>query len=214
MCQGIMDFADAGQASVIAPFTLAGAMAPVTMPGALVLQHAEALAGITLAQISRPGAPVIYGSFTSNVDYWKEKNTPAIVGSVADANNLGDGIFQFFETCIDTELFDPRLDLAIREWARRSEVIRAALDDADQIRVQAFTDFFKRFDYPMPQAFIRARVIYFAQIGFYALEVDEPIEIRAAYTEAYFECFTGRSLDPEASRGFQQRIMEKYGDRS
>jgi trimethylamine---corrinoid protein Co-methyltransferase len=38
------------------------------MPGALVLQHAEALAGITLAQIVRAGAPVVYGSFTSNVD--------------------------------------------------------------------------------------------------------------------------------------------------
>ncbi len=68
MCQGIIDFARAGQMSVITPFTLAGAMAPVTMPGALVLQHAEALAGITLAQIVRPGAPVMYGSFTSNVD--------------------------------------------------------------------------------------------------------------------------------------------------
>ncbi len=68
MCQGIIDFAQAGQVSVITPFTLAGAMAPVTMPGALVLQHAEALAGIVLSQIVRPGAPVIYGSFTSNVD--------------------------------------------------------------------------------------------------------------------------------------------------
>ena len=68
MCQGIIDFARAGQASVITPFTLAGAMAPVTMPGALVLQHAEALAGIVLSQCVRPGAPVVYGSFTSNVD--------------------------------------------------------------------------------------------------------------------------------------------------
>ena len=68
MCQGIIDFARAGQLSVITPFTLAGAMAPVTMAGALVLQHAEALAGITLAQLVRPGAPVLYGSFTSNVD--------------------------------------------------------------------------------------------------------------------------------------------------
>ncbi len=68
MCQGIIDFAEAGQLSVITPFTLAGAMAPVTMAGALVLQHAEALAGITLAQIVRPGVPVVYGSFTSNVD--------------------------------------------------------------------------------------------------------------------------------------------------
>ncbi|MEO1794816.1 MAG: trimethylamine methyltransferase family protein, partial [Pseudomonadota bacterium] len=45
-----------------------GAMAPVTVAGALTLQHAEALAGITLVQLVRKGAPVIYGSFTSNVD--------------------------------------------------------------------------------------------------------------------------------------------------
>jgi len=68
MCQGIIDFARAGQLSVITPFTLAGAMAPISMTGALVLQHAEALAGITLSQIVSPGSPVMYGSFTSNVD--------------------------------------------------------------------------------------------------------------------------------------------------
>jgi len=68
MCQGIIDFALAGQVAVITPFTLAGAMAPVTMTGALVLQHAEALAGIVLSQSVRAGAPVVYGSFTSNVD--------------------------------------------------------------------------------------------------------------------------------------------------
>ncbi|MGI9436342.1 MAG: trimethylamine methyltransferase family protein [Geminicoccaceae bacterium] len=68
MAQGIIDFARAGQLSVISPFCLAGAMAPVTVAGALVLQHAEALAGITLAQLAHPGAPVSYGGFSSNVD--------------------------------------------------------------------------------------------------------------------------------------------------
>lgn len=68
MAEGIMDFARAGQMSIITPFCLAGAMAPVTVAGALVLQHAEALAGITLAQLARPGAPVSYGGFSSNVD--------------------------------------------------------------------------------------------------------------------------------------------------
>ena len=53
---------------VITPFTLAGAMSPVTLAGALAQQHAEALAGIALAQIVRPGVPVMYGGFTSNVD--------------------------------------------------------------------------------------------------------------------------------------------------
>ena len=68
MCMGLIDFATAGQLSIITPFTLAGAMAPVTLAGALTLQHAEALAGLTLTQAVKPGAPVMYGAFTSNVD--------------------------------------------------------------------------------------------------------------------------------------------------
>ncbi|MBT3143335.1 trimethylamine methyltransferase family protein [Ruegeria litorea] len=68
MAQGIIDFARMGQLSVITPFCLAGAMAPITVSGALTLQHAEALAGIALAQMANPGAPVSYGGFSSNVD--------------------------------------------------------------------------------------------------------------------------------------------------
>jgi len=68
MAQGIIDFARNGQLTIITPFCLAGAMAPITIAGALTLQHAEALAGITLAQLAHPGAPVLYGSFLSNVD--------------------------------------------------------------------------------------------------------------------------------------------------
>jgi trimethylamine--corrinoid protein Co-methyltransferase len=68
MCEGLMEMASAGQAVCITPFTLAGAMGPVTLAGALALQNAEALAGIVLCQLTRPGAPVVYGAFTSNVD--------------------------------------------------------------------------------------------------------------------------------------------------
>jgi len=68
MADGIIDFALAGQVQMITPFALAGAMAPITIAGALTLAHAEMLGGLVLAQITRPGAPVVYGSFTSNVD--------------------------------------------------------------------------------------------------------------------------------------------------
>ncbi len=68
MAQGIIDFALNNQLCIITPFCLLGAMAPITVPGALSLQHAEALAGITLSQICNPGAPVLYGNFASNVD--------------------------------------------------------------------------------------------------------------------------------------------------
>ena len=68
MAQGLIDFARHGQVSIVTPFTLMGAMAPITVAGAITLSHAEALAAITLTQLAKPGAPVCYGTFTSNVD--------------------------------------------------------------------------------------------------------------------------------------------------
>lgn len=68
MLGGILEYAKRGQVVIMTPFTLAGAMAPVTIAGALAQQNAEALAGIALTQLVRPGAPVVYGGFTSNVD--------------------------------------------------------------------------------------------------------------------------------------------------
>jgi len=68
MLQGVIEMARRNQIVCVTPFTLSGAMAPVTVAGALVQQNAEALAGIALTQLVRPGAPAIYGGFTSNVD--------------------------------------------------------------------------------------------------------------------------------------------------
>ncbi len=68
MGMGIIEMARHNQAVVCTPFTLAGAMAPVTIAGAIVEQNAEALAGLALSQLANPGAPFVYGGFTSNVD--------------------------------------------------------------------------------------------------------------------------------------------------
>ena len=68
MLQGIIEMSARNQIIILTPFTLAGAMAPVTIAGALAQQNAEALAGIAFTQLVRPGAPVVYGGFTSNVD--------------------------------------------------------------------------------------------------------------------------------------------------
>ena len=68
MLQGLMEMARHGQPVVVTPFTLAGAMSPVSLAGALSLQNAEALALIAFIQMVRPGAPAVYGGFTSNVD--------------------------------------------------------------------------------------------------------------------------------------------------
>ena len=68
MLDVLLAYAEAGQAVVVTPFLLMGAMSPVTIPAALVQQTAEALAGVALVQLVRPGAPVVLGSFLSHTD--------------------------------------------------------------------------------------------------------------------------------------------------
>ncbi|MDC1449237.1 trimethylamine methyltransferase family protein [Candidatus Thioglobus sp.] len=68
LLEGAIEMAEHNQPVIYTPFTLAGAMAPITVVGALVQQNAEALAGLAFHQCVKPGAPAMYGSFTSNVD--------------------------------------------------------------------------------------------------------------------------------------------------
>jgi trimethylamine--corrinoid protein Co-methyltransferase len=68
MLGALIVYARHGHPAIITPFILAGAMSPVTLASAIAQQNAEALAGVALTQIVRPGVPVIYGGFTTNID--------------------------------------------------------------------------------------------------------------------------------------------------
>ena len=68
MLDGLIEMATHGQPVIVTPFTLSGAMCPITLAGALAQQNAEALGVIALSQIVNPGTPMVYGGFTSNAD--------------------------------------------------------------------------------------------------------------------------------------------------
>ncbi|CAB4893612.1 unannotated protein [freshwater metagenome] len=68
MLDSLREYALAAQPVVVTPFLLMGAMSPVTIPSTLAQQMAEAFTGIALVQVIRPGAPVVFGSFLSNID--------------------------------------------------------------------------------------------------------------------------------------------------
>jgi trimethylamine---corrinoid protein Co-methyltransferase len=78
MLEGLLAYAEAGQALIVTPFLLMGAMAPVSVPAALVQQTVEVLAGVALAQLVRPGTPSIMGSFLSSTDM--QSGSPAFGG--------------------------------------------------------------------------------------------------------------------------------------
>ena len=92
LLDNLMIMARHGQCVVITPFTLMGAMAPVTLAGALVQQTAEALGVVALCQLLRPGAPCVMGGFTSNVDMRTGSpafGTPEYVHAVIASAQLG-----------------------------------------------------------------------------------------------------------------------------
>ncbi len=82
MLEGMLEFANLGQPVLISPFVMAGVSGPTTLAGTLAQQNAEVLAGITLAQLVRPGTPVLYGAATSNVDL---RNASPAIGSPESA---------------------------------------------------------------------------------------------------------------------------------
>jgi len=68
MLGALLEYSDAGQPVIVTPFLMAGAMSPMGLAGTVAQQTAEALAGIALVQLIRPGTPSVYGSFLTNTD--------------------------------------------------------------------------------------------------------------------------------------------------
>ena len=108
----------------------------------------------------------------------------------------------FFRCFVDPALFDPALDFAVREWARRDGAVRRRIDAADTRRIKAATAMFARFGYSPADADARARILYFMQLGYHALEVKESVDTRMSRIEPYMRGFTGQEPDPQAIADF------------
>jgi trimethylamine--corrinoid protein Co-methyltransferase len=96
MVEGLMEYAEAGQVNIITPFIMAGATSPVTLAAAVAQQNAEALAAVVLAQLVRPGAPCLYGSFLTGLEmrtgapaFGRPEAALGILGSAQMARRYG-----------------------------------------------------------------------------------------------------------------------------
>jgi len=143
---------------------------------------------------------------------WEDRNTRAVLDHAArPAGNICRAVMHLFECFIGPRQFDPRLDFAVREWARRSAQVRARLDAADKTRVVAIRDMFLRHGYEAADACSRARIIYFMQISYYALVENEPFETRFAMLKPYLVSFTGQEPDPAEMAEFFEVAGELLG---
>ena len=85
--------------------------------------------------------------------------------------------------------------------------VRRALDRSDGVRTEALKALFVRFGYEGEDAFVRARVLYYMQIGYYALDLGEPTETRLNLTPHYLKAFTGVAPDTAEVDAFRAYAM-------
>ncbi|WP_195179477.1 TetR/AcrR family transcriptional regulator [Mesorhizobium sp. INR15] len=143
------------------------------------------------------------------LEYWRQTNTRFIVERAErPAPSVVRAVMNIFECWVDEKLFDPRLDFAIRAWARRSPATRRVLDEADDQRVNAIRDMFLRHGYDQEDAFVRARVLYFMQIGYYSLELNEPMSSRLPHVASYLRSFTGQEPSVQDVEDFSRYVEE------
>ena len=140
---------------------------------------------------------------------WRARNTGIMIEVLEHAATLESGILDLFSVWVDHSKFDPLLDQAVRDWARRDAEIQRTVAQEDDERIEAIASFFRGQGYEPVEAFIRARVIYFTQLSYYALSVSEPMETRMEYLAAYFNCFTGRDIDQATAEIFKSRLTAK-----
>jgi AcrR family transcriptional regulator len=148
------------------------------------------------------------------LDRWRESNTKAILERAArPAPTVIRGMLNVFECWADERLFNPQLDFAIRSWARRSKAVRKSIDKADNDRLAAIRDMYIRYGYDEEDAFIRARVLYYMQIGYYMLDLHEPMNVRISHLEAYLRSFTGQEptrADVQHFHGFLEQAKIRF----
>ncbi|GAF68822.1 unnamed protein product, partial [marine sediment metagenome] len=129
------------------------------------------------------------------VEHWREANTSPWFAAVARAAD--DPLAQFeavVEMWIDEIAFSPAYDSAVRDWARISPEVEAAVREVDARRIELLAGIFRGFGYAKPQAFVRARITYFHQVGYYAMRIIETPAQRRRLKPLYYEGLLGAEV--------------------
>ncbi len=143
---------------------------------------------------------------------WEDHNTGNLISqSRAYAETITEAVLNIFDCWLDTSLFDSKLDLAIRNWARNDPDLQARLDQADSQRIAAIAATFERFGYTASQAEVRSMTLIYTQIGYISMQVDEDWDTRLNKAPDYIEVFTGESpSESEINRFVSRHNRRRY----
>ncbi|HEX4183077.1 MAG TPA: TetR/AcrR family transcriptional regulator [Caulobacteraceae bacterium] len=123
---------------------------------------------------------------------WENGNTEPLFRAVRGAGDDPDAqLDALFDAWLAECDYNPAHDSAVRDWARISKPAEAVVRRVDDRRIGLLKSIFVAFGYDEDRAFIRARVTYFHQVGYYAMEIIEPLSIRRRLRPLYREVLVG-----------------------
>lgn len=189
----------------------------------LIEKGVDAVKVLPLAQTLGLSRTSFYGHFDSReallealVARWRDQNTGNLIRQTqAYAETITEAVFNIFDCWLRPDLFDARLDHAIRNWALGDPALRAVLERNDGERIDAIDAMFQRFGHAPEDARIRAFTIYYTQIGYISMMVQEDTEVRLDRMPNYIQVFTGKHpTTPEVERFRARHLPRPQGRRS
>jgi AcrR family transcriptional regulator len=124
---------------------------------------------------------------------WEQRNTEGFKSVVRQPGRNGMAEFQaLVDVWPNEKSYSPAWDAAVRDWARVSGKVANAVRRTDDIRIDVLRQVFVDLGYEGREAFVRARICYFHQVGYYALGVRESREERLRLMPLYTRVLAGR----------------------
>jgi AcrR family transcriptional regulator len=138
---------------------------------------------------------------------WKSKNTGHwIERTEAYAETINEAVLNVTDCWFDDSIFDSRYEAAMRSWAQQAPEIAKETAEDDERRVAALIAMFARFGYEPEEADVRARAMYYTQLGYLATQPNDPMSVRMSRIAAYAKLFTSVAPnDRELERFFARR---------
>ena len=127
------------------------------------------------------------------LEVWEETNSGSIIRAATLEGSIVDRYVALMRCWLGMERFEPRLEVAVRNWGRSNPELWQKLRATDERRVDACVQMLASEVSDPVMRLHRARTIYFLQMGWYELEVDEPMDARIEALTYYFDIYVGRS---------------------
>ena len=137
---------------------------------------------------------------------WESRNTAVLLEHAAKpAATIAEAMLNIIDCWITPEMFDARLEFAIRTWAQTDVVLARVLAQTDELRIQALNGLYLRFGFDGPRRQHGARAVYLTQVGYIAMQTEEDLAERLERIPYYALIFGGRQPTAKELAAFQRR---------